>query len=341
MRNALSTICALTALLAFADSVSASAAGTHETVKTRGQLICGVNQGLAGFGIADASGKWSGFDVDFCRAVAAAVLGDASKVDYVPLSTGDRFDALKGGRIDLLSRNSTWTMSREVEFGLTFVGTTYYDGQGFMVRRSANVDTALQLSGSKICVQSGTTTEANLADFFAANKMDYTAVVTRSPDESISAYSDKRCSVVTSDASQLYAIRAKLPDADEQVILPELISKEPLGPVVRQDDPKWATLVKWVNFALLDAEELDVSSKTIEEALSSQNPAIRRLVGAEGNLGQEVGLDNQWAVRMLRAVGNYGEIFDRNLGSDAALGIPRGINQLWSRGGIQYAPTMQ
>jgi general L-amino acid transport system substrate-binding protein len=299
------------------------------------------NQGLAGFGIADSSGKWSGFDVDFCRAVAAAVLGDASKVEYVPLSTDERFDALKAGKIDLLARNSTWTMSRETTFGLTFVGTTYYDGQGFMVPRSANVDTALELTGSKICVQSGTTTESNLAEYFAANHMEYTPVVTSSADESIAAYTAKHCAAVTSDSSQLYAIRAKLSNPDENVILPELISKEPLGPVVRQDDAKWATLVKWVHFALLDAEELGVGSGTLDDALTSQKPAVRRLVGLEGNLGDGLGLDNQWVVRMLRAVGNYGEIFDRNLGSDAALGIPRGINQLWSRGGIQYAPTLQ
>jgi general L-amino acid transport system substrate-binding protein len=310
-------------------------------VKSRGHLICGVNEGLRGFGVADTSGKWTGFDVDFCRAVAAAVLGDASKVDYVPLSADARFEAVKSGGVDLLARNSTWTMSRELEFGLTFVGTTYYDGQGFMVKRSANVDTALELTGSKVCVQSGTTTQANLADFFTANHMDYTAVVTKSADESITAYSDNRCNVVTSDSSQLYAIRAKLANPDEHIILPELISKEPLGPVVRQDDPKWATLVKWVHFALLGAEELGVASGTIDEALSSQKPAVRRLVGLEGNLGEELGLDKQWVVRMVRAVGNYGEIFDRNLGSDAALGIPRGINQLWSSGGIQYAPTLQ
>jgi general L-amino acid transport system substrate-binding protein len=320
---------------------AASAAGSLETIKSRGHLVCGVNQGLLGFGIADSSGKWAGFDVDFCRAVAAAVLGDASKVEYVPLSADDRFDALKAGRVDLLARNSTWTMSREVELGLTFVGTTYYDGQGFMVPRSANVDSALELTGSKVCVQSGTTTAANLADFFAANHMDYTAVVTSNSDESIAAYSDKRCNALTSDSSQLYAIRAKLANPDDHIILPELISKEPLGPVVRQDDPKWATLVKWVHFALLDAEELGVGSKTIDDALSSEKPAVRRLVGLDGKLGEELGMDNQWVVRMVRAVGNYGEIYDRNLGSDAALGIPRGINQLWSRGGIQYAPSLQ
>jgi general L-amino acid transport system substrate-binding protein len=319
----------------------AFAAGTLEMVKSRGHLVCGVNQGLVGFGITDSSGKWSGFDVDFCRAVAAAVVGDADKVEYVPLSADDRFEALKAGRIDLLARNSTWTMSRETELGLTFVGTTYYDGQGFMVPRSASIDTALELNGSKVCVQSGTTTEANLADFFAANHMDYTAVVTSSANESIAAYTDKRCGVVTSDSSQLYAIRAKLPNPDDHIILPELISKEPLGPVVRQDDPKWATLVKWVHFALLDAEELGVASGSVDDALSSQKPAVRRLLGLDGKLGEELGLDNQWVVRMVRAVGNYGEIYDRNLGSDAALGIPRGINQLWSRGGIQYAPTLQ
>jgi general L-amino acid transport system substrate-binding protein len=341
MRNSASSIRLFAAALAVAGTAATASAGTLDTVKARGQLVCGVNYGLLGFAIADSSGRWSGFDVDFCRAVAAAIFGDAGKVEYVPLSAAERFDALKSSKIDLLARNSTWTMSRETEFGLTFVGTSYYDGQGFLVRRAANVNSALELGGSKVCVQAGTTTEVNLVDYFTANHMDYSTVVTASPDESIAAYGDNRCSVVTSDVSQLYALRQKLSDPGEHVILPEVISKEPLGPVVRQDDAKWATLVKWVHFALLDAEELGVGSATIDQALASNKPAVRKLVGLDGAFGPGLGLDKEWAVRMIRAVGNYGEIFDRNLGSESALGIPRGMNQLWNLGGIQYAPPIE
>ena len=332
---------ALAAFLAVAVPAAPALAGTLDDVKQRGHLNCGVNQGLLGFGIADASGKWAGFDVDYCRAVAAAVLGDPGKVEYMPVSAAERFDVLKAGKIDLLARNSTWTMSRETQNGLTFVGTNYYDGQGFLVNRSANLDTALELTGLKICVQSGTTTEANLAEYFAANRMEYTAVPAASPDEAVAGYGAKKCDVVTSDVSQLYALREKLPDPGEHVILPEVISKEPLGPVVRQDDPKWATIVKWVHFALLDAEELGVASDTLDEALTSQKPPVRRLVGVDGTFGADLGLDNQWVVRIIRAVGNYGEIFEHNLGTQSPLGIPRGLNQLWSLGGIQYAPSIQ
>jgi general L-amino acid transport system substrate-binding protein len=322
-------------------SAAAAGEGTLDVVKARGHLICGVNPGLLGFAAPDQAGKWAGFDVDFCRAVAAAIFGDADRTEYVPLSADERFNALKAGKIDVLARNSTWTMSRETELGLTFVGVTYYDGQGFMVPRSANVASALDLGGSKVCVQSGTTTEANLADYFAANNMTYTKVTTATPEETLAAYADGRCNVVTSDVSQLYAQRAKLAAPGDQLILPEVISKEPLGPVVRQDDPKWATLVKWVHFALIDAEELGIASDRIDQALQSQKPAVRRLVGLDGKFGEELGLTNQWAVNMVRLVGNYGEIFERNLGSGSALGIARGINQLWNLGGIQYAPPVE
>jgi general L-amino acid transport system substrate-binding protein len=316
-------------------------AATLDTVKERGRLHCGVNTALSGFSAPDASGKWSGFDVDFCKAVAAAVLGDAEKVEYVPLTTADRFEALETGRIDLLSRNTTWTMGREAGLGLTFVGVTYYDGQGFLVPRAANVLSSLELTGSKVCVQSGTTTEANLADYFTANNMSYEAVVTGSPTESITAYGDGRCSVLTSDMSQLYAERLKLDQPGEHIILPDAISKEPLGPAVRMDDPQWALLVKWVYFALLNAEELGVASDTIDAATTSAKPEVRRLVGVEGKFGEDMGLANDWAAKMIRAVGNYGEIYERNLGVDSPLGIPRGMNQLWNRGGIQYAPPIR
>jgi general L-amino acid transport system substrate-binding protein len=334
-----------TGILAIAFCTAASTApaaeATLDAVKTRGHLICGVNPGLLGFAAPDQSGKWAGFDVDFCRAVAAAIFGDPERIDYVPLSADQRFDALKAGKVDILSRNSTWTMGRETELGLTFVGVTYYDGQGFMVPRSANVSSALDLGGSKVCVQSGTTTEANLADYFDANNMTYTKVTTATSEETLAAYADGRCNVITSDSSQLYALRAKLAAPGDHLILPDVISKEPLGPVVRADDAKWATLVKWVQFALIDAEELGVASDRVDAALQSKKPAVRRLVGLDGKFGEELGLGNQWAVDVVRKVGNYGEIFERNLGTGSPLGIPRGINQLWSLGGIQYAPPIE
>jgi general L-amino acid transport system substrate-binding protein len=329
------------ALAVLAGLSAPAAAGTLDTVKERGRLVCGVNTGLSGFSAPDANGVWSGFDVDFCRAVAAAVLGDAAKVEYVPLTTADRFEALKAGKIDVLSRNSTWTMGRETGLGLIFVGVTYYDGQGFLVPRAANVMSALELTGSKVCVQSGTTTEANLADYFTTNNMTYEAVITSSPADSMAAYNDGRCDVLTSDMSQLYAERLKLDQPDEHIILPDAISKEPLGPAVRMDDPAWATLVKWVYFALLNAEELGVASDTVDAALASNKPEVRRFVGLDGKFGEDLGLANDWAARMVRAVGNYGEIYERNLGVDSPLGIPRGMNQLWSRGGIQYAPPIR
>jgi len=328
-------------LLAVALVAAPAAAGTLDTVRERGRLVCGVNTGLLGFAAAGDDGKWSGFDVDFCRAVAAAIFDDADKVDYVPLSAGDRFAALTDGKIDLLSRNSTWTMGREAGLGITFVGVTYYDGQGFMVPRATGVFSSLELSGSKVCVQSGTTTEANLADYFTANNMPYEVVVTASPEESITAYKDGRCNVLTSDMSQLYAERLRLDDTDEHVVLPDAISKEPLGPAVRSDDPQWVLLNKWVLFALLNAEELGVASDTIEAALGSAKPEVRRLVGLDGDYGTQLGLTNDWVVRIVGAIGNYGETYERNLGVDSPLGIPRGMNQLWNRGGIQYAPPIR
>lgn len=304
-------------------------------------LLCGVNTGLGGFAAKGEDGAWSGFDVDFCKAVAVAALGDAAKVEYVPLTASERFDALKDGKIDVLSRNSTWTMGRETGYGLTFVGVTYYDGQGFMVPRSAEVFSALELTGSKVCVQGGTTTESNLSDYFGANNMTYEAVITGSPAESVAAYAEGRCNVISSDMSQLYAERLKLKDADEHIVLPDAISKEPLGPAVRMDDPHWATLVKWVHFSLLNAEELGISTETIDEAVASDRPEVRRFVGKDGAFGEQLGIDANWAEQMIRQVGNYAEIYERNLGTQSPLGIPRGMNQLWSRGGIQYAPPVR
>jgi len=309
-------------------------------VKERGNLVCGVSQGIIGFS-APQGGDWSGFDVDFCRALAAAIFNDAAKVKFVPLNAGDRFRALQSGEIDVLSRNSTWTMSREGELGLVFAAATYYDGQGFMVRRARNVTSALDLDGSKVCVQSGTTTELNLADYFNANGMKYEAVVSGSADEVLKAYDSGKCDVFTSDSSALYAERLKLAQPGDHIILADIISKEPLAPAVRQGDPQWLNIVKWVHFAMVNAEELGVSGSTLEQALGSKKPDVKRLVGTEGNYGEQIGLTKDWAVRVIRLVGNYGEVYDRNVGVKTQLGIPRGINQLWSAGGIMYAPPIR
>jgi general L-amino acid transport system substrate-binding protein len=334
------------ALAAYALAITGSAhsAGSSPTlaaVKARGSLVCGVNEGLPGFSNVDERGVWTGFDVDFCRAIAAAIFGDPKKVKLAPLSADARFQALRDGKIDVLARNSTWTMGREIEFGLTFVGATYYDGQGFMVPRALKVNSALQLDGAKVCVQSGTTTIDNLADFFSSNGMTLQEVVSSSTDESIKNYDAGLCSVLTSDLSQLYALRLRLGRPRDQLILPDVISKEPLGPVVRDHDLQWISVVRWVYFAMINAEELGVSSRTIDQALRSQKPEIKRLVGTSGDFGEEIGLTNAWAANAIRHVGNYGEVFERNLGATTPLAIPRGLNQLWSAGGIQYAPPIR
>jgi general L-amino acid transport system substrate-binding protein len=329
-------------VLAMASFACAAAASpTLLAVKARGSLVCGVNEGLPGFSNVDERGMWTGFDVDFCRAIAAAIFGDPKKVKLVPLSADARFQALQDGKIDVLARNSTWTMGREAEFGLTFVGATYYDGQGFMVPRALRVNSALQLDGAKVCVQSGTTTIDNLSDFFSSNGMTLEEVVSASTDESIKNYDAGLCSVLTSDLSQLYALRLRLAKPRDQVILPDVISKEPLGPVVRDSDLQWIRVVQWVYFAMLNAEELGVSSRTIDQALRSQKPEVKRLVGASGDFGEKIGLPSAWAANVIRYVGNYGEVFERNLGATTPLAIPRGLNQLWSAGGIQYAPPIR
>ncbi|MGI9354655.1 MAG: amino acid ABC transporter substrate-binding protein [Rhizobiaceae bacterium] len=312
-------------------------AATLDEVKTRGILICGVNQGLQGFAI-EKEGKWQGFDVDFCRAVAAAIFGDDSKVTYVPLSANNRFDALREGKIDLLSRNSTWTLGRELQYGLTFAGISYYDGQGFMVARSANKETALDLDSTSVCVLDGTTSKNNVPDYFNANNMAHTLTPVAVADDAIAAFEKKLCTVLTSDISQLYAWRLRLAQPDEYIILPDTVSKEPLGPVVRRDDAAWTTLVKWVLFALINAEELGITSKRVDEAVVSDKPAVMRFVGKVGTLGADLGLADDWTINVIAGVGNYGEIFERNLGTGSPLGIVRGLNQLWSHGGILYAP---
>jgi general L-amino acid transport system substrate-binding protein len=324
-------------------SVAAASAQTPQTlkaVKDRGSLICGVGQGVAGVSLPDDKGNWTGFDVDFCRAIAAAVLNDATKVKFTPLSSKDRFEPLKTGGVDVLSRNTTWTLSRDVAYG-NFAGITYYDGQGFMVRKALKVNSALELNGASVCTQTGTTTELNLADFFRANNMKYEVIAFATADETIKAYDGGRCDVFTTDVSQLYSERLKLTNANDHVILPEIISKEPLAPVVRHGDDQWFDIVKWVHFAMINAEELGVSSKNIDEALKSTQPEIRRLVGTEGAYGEQLGLTKDWVVRIVKQVGNYGESFDRNVGPGSKLGISRGLNRLWTKGGIQYAPPIR
>ena len=321
-------------------SVAAASAQTLKAVKDRGSLICGVSQGLPGFSNPDDKGNWTGFDVDFCRALAAAILNDPTKVKFTPLSAKDRFEPLKSGGIDVLSRNTTWTLSRDVAYG-NFTGVTYYDGQGFMVRKALKVNSALELNGASVCTQTGTTTELNLADFFRANNMKYEVIAFGTADETVKAYEAGRCDVFTTDVSQLYAEKLKLTNPNDHVILPEVISKEPLGPLVRHGDDQWFDVVKWVNFAMLNAEELGVSSKSIDEALKSNQPEIRRLLGLEGNYGEQLGLTKDWVVRIIKHVGNYGEVFDRNVGAGSKLGISRGLNRLWTKGGIQYAPPIR
>ena len=330
-------------LLAAAFSVfsTASNASTLDAVKQRGALVCGVSNGIAGFSIADDKGKWSGFDVDFCRAVAAAVLGDASKVQFVAASAEERFDALKAKKFDLLSRNSTWAFSNEIDQGVLFAGVTYYDGQGFLVPKKRKVTSALELDGSKVCVKAGTTSEANVADYFKANHMKFEPVRLESMKDIAKAYESGKCDVISSDVSQLHAERIGFTKPNDSLILADIISKEPLGPAVRQDDVQWFNIVKWVNFAMLNAEELGISSATVAQAKNSQKPAVRRFVGAEGDIGKQLGLSPDWALNVVKSVGNYGEVLDRNVGSKSKLNIARGLNQLWTMGGIQYAPPLR
>ncbi|MDJ0614303.1 MAG: amino acid ABC transporter substrate-binding protein, partial [Rhizobiaceae bacterium] len=282
-----------------------------------------------------------GIDVDVCRAVAAAVFGDASKVKYTPLSAKERFTALQSGEIDILSRNTTWTATRDTSLGLNFAGVNYYDGQGFMVRKDLNVKSALELSGASVCTNTGTTTELNVADYFRANKLEYEIVAFEKADEVVAAYDAGRCDVYTTDASGLYAQRLKLTNPGDHVVLPEIISKEPLGPVVRQGDDQWFNLVKWTHFAMVNAEELGITSANVDEMKGSDNPAIKRIVGTEGEFGAALGVSNDWAYNIIKQVGNYGETFDRNVGPDTPLAISRGVNALWTDGGLQYAPPIR
>ncbi len=315
-------------------------AGTLDQVKARGQLICGANPGLAGFGLPNDQGVYKGLDVDECRAIAAAIFNDPNKVKYLPINAKDRPTILASGEIDVLIRNTTWTLSRETG-GMFFTGINFYDGQGFMVRKKLGVDSALKLDGASVCVQQGTTTELNLADYFRAHNMKLEAVVFATDDEATKAYDSGRCDAYTTDASGLYSERLKMSNPDDNIVLPEIISKEPLGPSVRKDDVQWFEIVQWTHYALVTAEELGVTQANVDEKLKSQNPAIRRLLGVEGDFGQGLGLTNDWAYRLIKAVGNYGEIFDRNVGQGSPIKISRGLNALWNKGGLQYAPPIR
>lgn len=331
-------------LIAVAALMMAPAMASAQTLKmvtARGVLSCGVSQGLPGFSSPDDKGNWTGFDVDLCRALAAAIFDDPAKVKFVPLSAKDRFTALQSGEIDLLSRNSTWTLQRDTSLGLNYAGVNYYDGQGFMVRRALKIDSALELSGASICVQTGTTNEQNVADYFKSNNMKYEVIAFGTADEALKSYESKRCDVFTSDVSQLYAERLKLVAPADHIVLPEVISKEPLGPVVRHGDDQWFDIVKWTLFAMLNAEELGVTQKNVAAMTASTIPELRRLLGADGNFGEQLGLTKDWVVRVVKHVGNYGESFERNVGAGSKLGISRGLNRLWNQGGIQYAPPVR
>ena len=316
-------------------------ADTLKTVKDRGMLACGVSQGLPGFSSPDDKGNWTGIDVDVCRAVAAAIFNDPTKIKFVPLSAKDRFTALQSGEIDVLSRNTTWTLSRDTSLGVNFAGVTYYDGQVFMVKKALKVNSALELNSASVCVQTGTTTEQNLADYFKANKMKYEVIAFAGADETVKAYESGRCDVYTTDVSGLYAERLKLANPADHVVLPEVISKEPLGPMVRHGDDQWFDIVKWTLFALVTAEELGVTQANVDEMAKSDKPEFKRAFGTDGNLGEQLGLTKDWFSRIVKAVGNYGEVYERNVGAGSKLQIARGLNQLWNKGGLQYAPPIR
>jgi len=342
MKRVISTLASSLAIAgALAIAATTASAQTLNTVKQRGILNCGANGSLAGFGLPDAQGNWTGLDVDFCRAVASAIFDDPKKVKFVPLSAKDRFTALQSGEVDLLARNTTWTSSRDTSLGLNFTGVNYYDGQGFLVRKSLKVNSALELNGAAVCVQQGTTTELNLADYFRANKMQLKSVTFSDADQTVKAYDAGRCDAFTTDASGLYAERLRLAKPDDHIVLPEIISKEPLGPSVRHGDDQWFDIVKWVHFAMLNAEEAGINSKNVDEMTKSTNPDIRRLLGVEGNYGEQLGLTKDWAYRVIKHVGNYGEIFEKNVGEGSPLKISRGLNRLWTKGGLQYAPPVR
>ena len=335
------TIFTITLAAALGLGTIAAHADTLSDVKAKGYLQCGVTGGVAGFSAPDANNNWSGIEVDFCRAVSAAIFNDPDKVRYTPLTSQERFAALSSGEIDILSRTTTWTMSRDTQLGIKFIGTVFYDGQGFMVRKSDGIASALDLSGANICIESGTTTELNAADYFAANNLEYKPIVFVDQDEVVKAFEDGRCDVYTTDSSALAAERSKFANPDDYIILPEIISKEPLGPVVRQGDDLWFNINRWTYFALLEAEELGVTQANVDEMLGSDNPSIKRLLGVEGDFGTPIGLTKDWAYQIIKNIGNYGESFNRNVGPDTPIGLARGLNALWKDGGIQYAAPIR
>lgn len=336
----LKTILAAGAVVAVAGAaLPAAAQSMMETITDRGELNCGVSTGLAGFSNPDSEGNWTGLDVDVCKAIAAAILGDSEAVSYTPATAQQRFTILQSGEVDLLSRNTTWTLTRDTSLGLHFAPVTFYDGQGFMVPRELGVTSALELDGAAVCVQPGTTTELNLADYFRANDMDFEPVVIEQLDEVNAAYFSGRCDVYTTDASGLASIRSTVAEnPEDHVILPELISKEPLGPAVRQGDDEFFNIVKWVVYALIEAEEYGVNSENVDDMReNSNNPGVQRLLGVSAGMGENLGLSEDWAYNAIKQVGNYGEIFERNVGVDTPLGLERGYNDLWTRGGLMYA----
>ena len=321
---------------------TAASAATLDDVKAKGFVQCGVTTGLAGFAAPNDQGEWAGFDVDMCRAVASAIFGDPQAVKFTPTTGVDRFPALQSGEVDLLARNTTWTFSRDVNLGFEFCGVNYYDGQGFMIKKDMGISSAKELNGASVCIQTGTTTELNLADFFRANNMEFTSVVVQTGDEARQAYEAGRCDVYTTDSSGLAAQRSTMANPSEHVILPEIISKEPLGPLVRHGDNQWGDIVRWTLNSMIIAEELGVTSENIDDMKSnSTNPEVLRLLGVEGDMGQQLGLSNDWAYNIIKNVGNYGESFERNLGVNTPLGLERGLNALWTNGGILYAPPMR
>jgi general L-amino acid transport system substrate-binding protein len=339
-KTLLASLCT-TAVLALA-AAPAHAGKTVEAIKARGQLVCGVNTGLAGFSAADSQGAWTGLDVDVCKAIAASLLGDANKVKYVPLNAQQRFTALQSGEIDILSRNTTWTLTRDASLGMHFTGTTYYDGQGFMAPAKGKIKSAKQLKGATVCVQSGTTTEKNLTDFSRANKLDIKPVVFEKVEAATGAYFAGRCQAYTTDASGLASVRNKeAKNPADHIILPELISKEPLGPSVRRGDDEFYAIAKWVIFALIEAEEYGITQANVDQQKTSTDPVVGRILGSTEDTGKLLGLDKEWAARAVKAVGNYGEIFERNVGPKSPLGLPRGVNNLWNKGGIMYAPPVR
>ena len=338
----LSTLAAAVAAAATLSATPAHAGKTIDAIKARGQVICGVNPSLPGFAAADSQGNWAGFDVDICKAVSATVLSDATKVKWTPLNASQRFAALQAGEIDVLSRNTTWTLTRDASLGLNFTGVTYYDGQGFMVTKKSKITSAKQLKGATVCVQSGTTTEKNLADYSKAMKLNMKPVVFETQEATNKAYFTGRCQVYTTDASGLASVRNKeATNPADHLILPDLISKEPLGPSVRRGDDEWFAIVKWVVFALIEAEEYGITQANVDQMKSSTDPVVQRILGTSEDTGKLLGLDKEWAYRAIKAVGNYGEMFERNLGPNSTLKLPRGANNLWSKGGLIYAPPVR